>query len=90
MKVVTTPFSLAPNAGLELHACLEDFLTSKGIDLTGAETALMELELIPDIVSEVPITRLCEVMGAIEGCVQKFRVFCKERSARLEEKKGIN
>jgi hypothetical protein len=90
MKVVTTPFYPAPNAGLELHACLGDFLASKGIDLICAKTALMELELTPDIVSEVPIARLCEVMGAIEGWVYKFRVFCKECSAHLEEKKCIN
>ena len=89
-KVVTTPFSPAPNAGLELHACLGDFLASKGIDLTGAEGALMELELTLDIVFEVPIARLCEVISVIEGRVRKFRVFCKEWSARSEEKKHIN
>lgn len=84
---LTAPLSPAPDTGLELHACLGDFLTSKGIDLTGTEAALMELELTPDIVSEVPVARLCEVMGAIEGRVRKFQVFCREWSARLEDKK---
>jgi hypothetical protein len=37
-----------------------------------------------------PVARLYEVMGAIKGRVWKFRVFCKEWSARLEEKKCIN
>jgi hypothetical protein len=81
------PLSPAPDTELELHACLGDFLRDKGIDLTGAETALMELELTPDIVTEVPVARLCEVMGAIEGRVRKFQVFCREWSARLEDKK---
>lgn len=84
---VTIPFSPAPDPGLELHACLGDFLHSKGIDLTGTEVALMELKLTPDIVSKVPVARLCEVMGAVEGWVCKFQVFCQEWSARLEDKK---
>lgn len=84
---IVAPLSPTPDTGLELHACLGDFLRSKGIDLTGTEAALMELELTPDIVSEVPVGRLCEVMGAIEGRVRKFQVFCREWSARLEDKK---
>jgi len=84
---VMTPLSPAPDTGLELRVCLGDFLTSKGIDLTGTEAALMELELTPDIVSEVPVARLCEVMGAVEGRVRKFQIFCREWSARLEDKK---
>ncbi|KDQ54005.1 hypothetical protein JAAARDRAFT_49588 [Jaapia argillacea MUCL 33604] len=64
-----------------------DFLKLKGIDLTNSETALMELELTLDIVADVPVAHLCKVMGAVEGCVQKFQVFCKEWNSRLEEKK---
>ena len=89
-KVVTTPFSPVPNAGLELHACLGDFLASKGINLIGAKGAFMELELTPYSVSEVPVTWLCEVIGVIERQAWKFRVFCEEWSAHLEEKKRIN
>ena len=62
-------------------------MMAKGIDLTGTEAALMELELTSDIVSEVPVARLCEVMGAVEGRVWKFQIFCREWSARLEDKK---
>ena len=47
----------------------------------------MELELTPDIVADVPVARLCEVMGAVEGHVCKFQVFCKEWNAHLEDKK---
>jgi hypothetical protein len=72
---------------MELHSCIGDFLRSKGIDLIASEPALMELELTPDIVADVPVARLCEVMGTVEGRVRKFQVFCKEWNARLEDKK---
>lgn len=81
-----TPFSPAPNTDMELHVCLGDFLRSKGIDLMGSESALMELELTPNIVADVPVARLCEVMGAVEGRVRKFQVLCREWVAHLEEK----
>jgi hypothetical protein len=72
---------------MELHSCIGDFLRSKGIDLMASDPVLMALELIPDIVADVPVARLCEVMGAIEGRVHKFQVFCKEWNTRLEDKK---
>jgi hypothetical protein len=34
---------------MELHACLGDFLKSKGINLLAAQDALKELELTPDM-----------------------------------------
>ena len=67
--------------------CLGDFLKSKGINLLASQDALKELELTLDIVADVPIVRLCEVMGAVEGCVRKFQVFCKEWNACLEDKR---
>ena len=85
--VIATPLAPAPDTGLELHICLGDFLKSKGIDITVTEAVLMELELMPDIVSEVPVARLCEVMGTVEGQVHKFQVFHREWSAHLEDKK---
>jgi hypothetical protein len=86
-KAVIMPLSPTPDVGLELHACIGDFLRSKGIDLSGSLTALMDLELTPDIVSDVPVARLCEVMGAVEGKVHKFQVFCKVWNVHLEDKK---
>jgi len=47
----------------------------------------MELELTPDIISKVPVARLCEVVGAVKGHIQKFQIFCKEWSMCLEDKK---
>jgi hypothetical protein len=72
---------------MELHSCIGDFLRSKGIDLMASDPVLMALELIPDIVADVPVARLCEVMGAIEGRVCKFQVFFKEWNTCLEDKK---
>jgi hypothetical protein len=72
---------------MELHSCIGNFLRSKGIDLMASEPGLMALELTPDIVVDVPVARLCEVMGAIEVRVCKFQVFCKEWNTRLEDKK---
>jgi hypothetical protein len=87
-KPATTPLSPAPDPGSELHMCMGDFLRSKGINVLAAETALMELELTPDIIAEVPIARLVEVMSTVEGRVRKFQIFCKEWNARLVEKRN--
>lgn len=81
------PLSPAPDTGLELHACIGDFLRLKGIDLSTAESSLLELDMTPDIMTEVPTARLCEVTGMVEGRVRKFQVFCKEWCVRLEDKK---
>ncbi|KAG1860347.1 hypothetical protein F4604DRAFT_1930239 [Suillus subluteus] len=88
VKNVPSPMSPVPDNGLEIHACLGDFFTRKGINLLASETVLMDLELTPDIVPEVPVARLCEVLSAVEGCIIKFQVFCKEWNARLEEKRS--
>ncbi|KAL1947169.1 hypothetical protein VTO73DRAFT_14130 [Trametes versicolor] len=82
-----SPQSPAPVPGTELHTCLADFLAAKGIDLGGAEAALADLELTPDIINEVPVARLCDILGAVEGRVRKFQLFCKEWVARVEDKK---
>lgn len=81
------PQSPSPAPGTELHVCIADFLAAKNIDMGGAEMALMELELTPDIMNEVPVARLCDVLGAVEGRVRKFQLFCKEWVARVEDKK---
>ena len=76
-----------PSTTSELHTCLTDFARIKGIDLLANEAALLELDLTPDIIPVVPIARLCEVIGAVEGQVWKFQSFCREWSDRLEDKK---
>jgi len=64
-----------------------DFLRIKDIDLTACEAALATLDLTPDIIHEVPVPRLCEVTGAVEGQLWKFQSFCREWTERLDEKK---
>ncbi|CDO75078.1 hypothetical protein BN946_scf185010.g3 [Trametes cinnabarina] len=77
----------SPALGTELHACLRDFLARKGIDLLEAEPALAALELTPDIIHEVPALRLCDVIGAVEGRIRKFQLFCKDWTVEVEEKR---
>ena len=57
---------------MELHACLSDFLKSKGINILASLDMLKEFQLTPDIVAYVPIVTLCKVMGAVESCIHKF------------------
>lgn len=87
-KPAINPLSPAPDVGTELHACMGDFLRSKGINILASEPVLMELELTPDIVADVPVARLVEVMGTVEGRVRKFQLFCREWNARLVEKRN--
>jgi hypothetical protein len=72
---------------LELHACLEDFRAKEGVDLTSCESKLVELRYVPGIISRVPLLRLIEVTGAVEGEAILFQSFCEKWCARLEEKK---
>jgi len=83
----TLPTSPIPSMTSELHTCLTDFMRIKGIDLVANEAALAVLDLTPDIIPVVPITHLCEVIGAVEGQVWKFQSFCQEWSDHLEDKK---
>jgi hypothetical protein len=59
-----------------------------GIDLMGCEDSLMVLELTPDIIPDVPVIRLCEVTGTVEGHIRKFQSYCKHWHARLVAKKA--
>lgn len=81
------PLSPSPSPGMELDACVTDFLTTKGIDVFDATPRLHELDLTPDIINDVPVARLIEVMGLVEGQVRKFQRFCKEWVERLDEKR---
>ncbi|KAJ7635761.1 hypothetical protein DFH06DRAFT_1302968 [Mycena polygramma] len=74
--------------GAELHVCLADFLKHKQIDLLDIEPALAALDLTPDIISEVPMARLREVTGVVEGRLWKFKIFCRDWTERLEDKRA--
>lgn len=81
-----------PIPGEELHACLLAFKEEKGIDLIHVKSSLADLDLTPDILGRVPVSRLCAVTGAIEGQIWKFQAFATEWCAQLEAQKaaGIN
>ncbi|KAJ7778022.1 hypothetical protein DFH07DRAFT_766239 [Mycena maculata] len=86
-KKPTVSLSPIPTRSSELHACLDDFLRLKGINLLEAESALAQLSLTPDIIAGVPVPRLCEITSAVEGHLWGLQAFCREWSSRLEEKK---
>lgn len=69
---VLFPLSPLPAVGSELRACLSDFAEASGIDITACENPLMALELTPDIIPDVPITRLCALTDTVEGRMRKF------------------
>ena len=47
----------------------------KGVDLRGAEEALTDLDLTPDIIADIPVSRLSEVLGTVEGRTHKYQIF---------------
>ncbi|KAH8832105.1 hypothetical protein DL96DRAFT_1706489 [Flagelloscypha sp. PMI_526] len=83
-----TPPSPIPAKGDELKECLFDFFAHKEIDLRGSFSALSALDLMPDILYDVPVERLVEITGGIEGQIHKLRIFSKSWSEHLEEKRG--
>ncbi|KIJ06258.1 hypothetical protein PAXINDRAFT_20541 [Paxillus involutus ATCC 200175] len=85
-REVSPPWSPVPASGSEVHICLQSFLEKKGINLLHSEQALIDYDLTPDIISEIPISRLCEVLGTVEGHAHKYQGFAKEWSERLESK----
>jgi hypothetical protein len=84
---VSPPLSPTPVVGTEVDSCLQDFLAQKGIDLRDAKDVLTELDLTPDILSDVPVSRLCDLLGTVEGCALKLQAFFHVWSSRLELKK---
>ncbi|KAJ7106874.1 hypothetical protein C8R43DRAFT_1140426 [Mycena crocata] len=81
------PLSPIPTTSSELHSCLNDFLKAKSIDILACESALANLELTPAIIADVPVSRLCEITGVVEGRLWSFQNYCREWCARLAEKK---
>jgi hypothetical protein len=86
-SAVGLPSSPIPIPGSELHACLVDFNNAKGIDLIDHESVLANLDLTPDILSDIPVARLGQVTGVVEGKLWKFQAFCKEWNEWLAAKK---
>ncbi|KAJ6473089.1 hypothetical protein C8R45DRAFT_835651 [Mycena sanguinolenta] len=83
----TSPISPIPTESSELHSCLEAFLKAKNINLLDAESALAAVGLTPDVIGDVPVNRLREITGAVEGHLWGLHAFAREWSARLAEKK---
>ncbi|KAJ7088713.1 hypothetical protein C8R44DRAFT_649479, partial [Mycena epipterygia] len=81
------PMFPIPTTSSELHTCLTDFLKVKAIDILSCESSLATLELTPAIISEVPISRLKDITGAVEGRLWSFQIFCREWCLRPAEKK---
>ncbi|KAG1852273.1 hypothetical protein DFJ58DRAFT_661317 [Suillus subalutaceus] len=67
-----------PASGSELHACLCDFTEATDIDLASCEDSLVVMEFTPDIIPDIPVARLCEIMGVVEGHLRKLQMFCKD------------
>ena len=82
-----SPISPIPSRSAELHACLADFAATEDVDLLHSETVLAALDLTPGIIPDVPVPRLIEVTGALEGHLWKLQAFCRSWTARLVEKK---
>ncbi|KAJ7208738.1 hypothetical protein C8J57DRAFT_1517145 [Mycena rebaudengoi] len=75
----TTPGSLpAP-----FHRFRQCRRSTKGINLLQAESALAAVGLTPDIISNVSVSRLGEITGAVEGHLWGLQSFSREWSARL-------
>lgn len=82
------PLSPASDIGNELNDCLRAFKDAKGINFMSHKDILLSLDLTPDILPDVPVTRLCQITGAVEGRIMKFQAFCKAWNARNDEKRA--
>ncbi|KAF8834082.1 hypothetical protein BDN67DRAFT_1016881 [Paxillus ammoniavirescens] len=74
---VSTPLSPTPVVGTEVDSCLQDFLAQKGINLCDAKDVLTEFGLTPDILSDVPVSRFCDLLGTVEGRALKLQAFSR-------------
>lgn len=86
-KMIPVPRSPVPNHGDELHQFLLDLVQARKIDILDKEAALNALDLTPDIIPDIPLTRFCDLTGLVEGGALKAQKYCREWYARLEEKR---
>jgi hypothetical protein len=81
-----------PAVGTELQQCLHQFAEEKGIDISNAEVDLMKHDFTPDIIPSMPLDRLVEATGLVEGCLRKFQLFCEawqiEHVAKITRRAG--
>ncbi|KAG1758075.1 hypothetical protein EDD22DRAFT_957266 [Suillus occidentalis] len=59
------PISPVPATGTEIHSCLSAFLESHDVNLLDSEDVLSSLELTPDVIADVPVTRLCNLFNVV-------------------------
>ncbi|TDL14115.1 hypothetical protein BD410DRAFT_846335 [Rickenella mellea] len=81
------PDSPAPAAGEELRQFLVDLQRVKSVDIQAKEAALAALDITPDIIPDIPVSRICELVGVTEGVGFKVQKFCRAWNACLEEKR---
>ncbi|KIK94318.1 hypothetical protein PAXRUDRAFT_33579 [Paxillus rubicundulus Ve08.2h10] len=81
------PVSPLPAPGSKIHTCLQDFLAQKSIDFCSAEDVLSQLKLTPDIITDVPVSCLCEILSTVEGRALKFQAFSCEWNTHFQLKK---
>ena len=81
------PSSPMPPHAEELRHFLEALRIKKGIDLRESEHQLALLEYTPDILPDVPLDRLKEVTGAVDGRVLKLQAFAREWNERQAQKR---
>ena len=73
-----------PTPAAETQCFLEDFRRLKGIDVVGSCAALSACAITPGILTHLPIARMMELTGLLEGQALIMQVFGKEWSASLE------
>ncbi|KAI0338966.1 hypothetical protein BDW22DRAFT_1432176 [Trametopsis cervina] len=79
------------SSGEELRACLMDFRNLKDIDFLPYHDSLLALDFTPDIICDVPASRLSELLGgAVEGKVRKLQAFSKSWDLQLNKIRSSN
>ena len=87
MKLKASTFdSPLPEVGLELFACLHDFVELEGVELTSHEAVLQMEDYMPDIIPFVNDSDLCQLTGITGSVAIKLKRFCKEWYNHYEKK----
>ncbi|GBE82416.1 hypothetical protein SCP_0408000 [Sparassis crispa] len=78
-----------PNHGEELVFCLRDFKTVTNVDILNVEDVFKTNAITPSIIREMPVQRLCELSGVLEGHMWQFQSFCKEWCDYVKERRSL-